>query len=552
MKRTKIITSAIAIVVVAVLADTVAAHFTGKRFEELNARIVNSINLRFSNNPLLTRQDIVQRFGHLQVSTKNYQRGLYSSQYQTVLTSSKNPQQPLFVLNSTVQHGPFTLNGLAQLNFLPAITEQITPAKNEGKINKILTELAQGKDFFTYNGRTHFFNLGQTSATINIAPLHFEQYNQQVDFSGGIMEINDNRDTEKLLSLQHFYEVWEVPGSSTVSLKANKILITHGNHSVTTINGISYDSQFSTENNTLGYAIKLAFKDFQHKAKQEQFNFTDGVTEFSGNINGLESIKNTMTIDPITQPGSIKVSLTANKIAYNENSQPVVTIDNISSIHQSSNNNKTIDSDITLSFKNLVAKTQPIGDGELSAQIKNIDKASLTDYRQFFKEHQRTEKTTYNPMAAIAAAMENADLTLGPVNLRNDKGLMSYTFSSSLRNASTLAEPELRQNPLPVIKNVVKSLDSKLQLSKAATAKLVGQINCISDNSSCEQAATAAVNQVNMLDIMGQLYNLTTTKDDNIISDIHIKDGMVTVNGKTMPLEQFINSLSSPLPDILR
>ena len=56
-----------------------------------------------------------------------------------------------------------------------------------------------------------------------------------------------------------------------------------------------------------------------------------------------------------------------------------------------------------------------------------------------------------------------------------------------------------------------------------------------------DQAAKLADQQVKGLAAMGQMFKLTTQKDNNILTTLQYATGQVTMNGEKMPLEQFLS-----------
>lgn len=297
-------------------------------------------------------------------------------------------------------------------------------------------------------------------------------------------------------------------------------------------------------------SITMHIAPLHYQDKDKQFDFAGGVIKKVHNIKEKipEDINSDIFDKIMTNLTSGKISLEAGKITYISHSQPVLSIDDISYDIQTLIDDKTFSEDINLTFKGLTVKQQLIGDGDLSVQIKNLDKLAMTDYLQFLAKNKDSPDALQTDPAyqqqikqKTLAIMKNADITINPISLRNDKGLLKYTFYLSLNDINRLNEPNFQEIPLPIIKYVFKNLDSKLELSKAATEKLIGQISCLSNNVSCQQAEQEATQQINTLVMLGQSFHLITSTDETITSDIHLKDGMATINGETMPLEKFIN-----------
>ena len=61
-----------------------------------------------------------------------------------------------------------------------------------------------------------------------------------------------------------------------------------------------------------------------------------------------------------------------------------------------------------------------------------------------------------------------------------------------------------------------------------------------SQGSSSEDACKLAVQQIQGLSAMGEMFHLATVQGDNIVSSLQYSQGDVTVNSQKMPLEQFI------------
>lgn len=85
----------------------------------------------------------------------------------------------------------------------------------------------------------------------------------------------------------------------------------------------------------------------------------------------------------------------------------------------------------------------------------------------------------------------------------------------------------------------IKKLDAKLAISMPMATQLASQAAEL-EGYNAEDAKRLAGQQVQGISAMGQMFKLTTQKDNVISSSFSYADGQVDLNGTKMPLAQFV------------
>lgn len=113
---------------------------------------------------------------------------------------------------------------------------------------------------------------------------------------------------------------------------------------------------------------------------------------------------------------------------------------------------------------------------------------------------------------------------------------------------STALTPPAQSDEEGVIRRAVKQLDVTLNAPMAMLAEGIVQAGGqAQSDQEHQQLISSAQEQVKMLAGVGEMNQITVTKDDAITSSLHYADNQVEFNGRKISLAEFIAPLSISL-----
>ena len=89
-----------------------------------------------------------------------------------------------------------------------------------------------------------------------------------------------------------------------------------------------------------------------------------------------------------------------------------------------------------------------------------------------------------------------------------------------------------------MLSNLVSKIDAKLNVPLAMATEVTTQVAKL-EGYSGDDATKLAQQQVQGLAAMGQMFKLTTVKDDTLTSSFSYADNQVDLNGQKMTLQEF-------------
>ncbi|ECY4332807.1 DUF945 domain-containing protein, partial [Salmonella enterica subsp. enterica serovar Weltevreden] len=230
------------------------------------------------------------------------------------------------------------------------------------------------------------------------------------------------------------------------------------------------------------------------------------------------------------------------------------------------NDGKTINSQLDYSLNSLKVQNQDLGSGKLTLKVGQIDGEAWHQFSQQY--HAQTQALLNQPDVAqnpelyqqkVTEAFFSAlpvllkgdpVLTLAPLSWKNAKGETTLNLSLFLKDpATTTAQP---QTLAQEVDRSVKSLDAKLAIPMDMAVEFMTQIAKL-EGYQQDDAEKLAKQQVQGLSAMGQMFRLTTLKDNTIASSLQYANGQITLNGQKMPLEDFVGLFGMPalsVPDV--
>ncbi|WP_431222499.1 YdgA family protein [Serratia sp. L9] len=476
---------AVSVIVVLGAAWTGASWYTGKLIEQRMGEMVDNANSQLKT--YLPK-------GGVKLSYENYQRGVFSSQIRYVLRADGSittddallkPGDEIAFLE-TVDHGPFPLAQLKKLNLIPSMASVHTELENTPKV-KTLFEITKGQSLFTADSRIAYS--GDTSTAIDVIPVEYQKDKSSLKFSGAKIAADIGKDM------------------STVSLDASS--------DSTSISGPNQFGQL--EQVTLQ---GLTLKGDTHKG---QFDLSLGEQTL-----GLKQL--TVAVD----------------------GKDTVLLEGFNLASKFGEKGTSLNGQLDYTMAALKVQGNDFGSGKLLLKIDNLDGKGLKEFADRYNQQAMVLLQQAETLSPEAYQQQTADMlvqnlplllkgnptiSIAPLSWKNSKGESTFTLSVDLLDPAKAGGAA--ESPDQQLARSVKKLDANLTIPMAMatettmqTAKLQGY--------SAEEAQKLAQQQVQGLAAMGQMFKLTTLKDDVISSSFRYADNQVELNGNKMSLQEFV------------
>ena len=482
---------AVGVIVALGVIWTGGAWYTGKQVESRIADMVAQANQQLKQN--------APEAG-LEVSYQDYQRGVFSSQLKMVVKPIANakdawlaPGQSV-VLDETISHGPFPLTAFNLSPALASIHSQLV--KND--TTQHLFELAKEQSPFDINTRVSYS--GETESALSLKPLDYAQGDDKVTFSGGEFQLS---------------------------------LDAQGN--LTAINGEAKGGQINALNE-YNQKVQFTFNNLKTTGSTQPTSFEERIGDQDLNI---EQILVAVDDQPLAELNGMHI---AGKT-------------------QLSADGKKINGQMDYSLNSLKLQKQDFGSGKLTIKVDDIDGAALHEFSQQYqskaqalsKEIDITKRPDIYQQRAAEILLSTLPILLkgeptihvSPLSWKNAKGESTFNLSMALKDpAKATGKARTTQQ---ILDRSMKSLDIKLAIPVPMATELMTQAGLL-EGASQDEAAAQATQQVQGLSAMGKMFHITTTENDVIGSSLHYADGKVTLNGRTMTVEEFTGMFG--LPDV--
>ncbi|HGK4797394.1 TPA: YdgA family protein, partial [Yersinia enterocolitica] len=472
---------AVSVIVVLGAAWTGASWYTGKLIEQRMGELVNNANDQIRT--LLPKAGV--KFAY-----KDYQRGLFSSQVRYVLQADssvagekalKDGDEVAFI--ETIDHGPFPLAQLKKFNLIPSMASVHTELANTPALKKLF-EVTKGQSPFTADSRISYS--GDTSSAITFIPIDYQQNTTSMKFSGAKIDADVSRDLR--------------------------------------------DVKMSGSSDSLVFASKNQWD------QVEQFSLQGLVIKSDTNIGKFDLSIGSQLLG-IKQIGlSIDGKETATLVGFNLNTQLGET-------------DKDLNGKLTYTLDALKIQDNDFGSGKLAFAFDKLDGQSLKQFtnaynQQVLKAVQAgenldpvayQEQMTEILMANLPALLKgNPTISIAPLSWKNAKGESTFTLNIALTDPA-----QAKAGSEPMLAQSVKKVDATLTIPMAMATELTTQAARLQGYNP-EEAQKLAQQQVQGIAAMGQMFKLTTTKDDVISSSFHFADNQVDLNGQKMSLQEFV------------
>ena len=473
---------------------TGGAWYTGKKLETHLAEMVSQANAQIK----LTAPE-----ANVELAYQNYQRGVFSSQLQLVLKPVAGKENPWLkagqsvVLDESVDHGPFPFAQLKTFNLLPSMASVKTTLVNND-VSKPLFEMAKGETPFEINSRISYS--GDTRSVLSLKPLNYEKEAEKVAFSGGEFIFNAD--------------------------KEGKVVSLSGEAKSGLVDAV----------NEYGQKVQLSFNDLKTEGSSTLASFGERV-------------------------GNQKVTIGKMALAVEGKEMALLEGMEISGKTDLVNDGKTINNQLDYVLNSLKVQNQDLGSGKLTLKVGQIDGAAWHQFSQQYNAQTQAllsqpgvadnpelyqQKVTEAFFGALPLLMKGEPvITIAPLSWKNAKGETALNLSLFLKDPATAqGEPQTLADE---VDRSVKSLDGKLSIPVDMAVEFMTQVARL-EGYQQDEAAKLANQQVKGLAAMGQMFRITTLEDNTIGTSLQYANGQVTLNGKKMPLEEFVAMFGMVLP----
>ncbi|MGG6134941.1 YdgA family protein [Pantoea allii] len=492
MKKTQV---AVGVVVALGVVWTGAAWFTGKKLESNMDQMIQNANAQLTTLAPNSR---------LKVSYQDYQRGIFSSKMNVVIqASSQTEDNPLLkpgqsiILNEQIDHGPFPFAQLKKFNLIPSMASVHTTLTNTDAVKKLF-ELTNNQSFI--NAETRVGYSGSTDTAVNILPIDYQnaQTAQRAATSGGTVNISADNKGDK----------------------------------------VSLDSDIAS--------VAITSK-----------NQVDQPVMFT--LNGLKVNADTHLTNEGVRIGDQSISV--DKVAAAVNGQDAVILNKMVGDSAFDNKAGKISGDINYKIDGVEVQKQNLGQFALKMKLSQFDAQSV----KTFSDNYNAQLTTLMNQPGVAddpvrfqtgvrAILLNnlpvllkgaPTISVAPLSWKNDKGESTFNLNANFNDPSTVTgEP---QTLAATVDRVLKTLDLKLSINMPMATETMRHIG-LAEGYQADDAQKLADQQVKGLAAMGQMFRLTQTQDNNIVTSLQYANGQVNMNGDKMTLEQFMSRYMLGVP----
>lgn len=485
MKKTKV---AVGVVIALGVVWTAGAWFTGKQLEKNMDHFVQQANAQIQNSAPESR---------LKLSYQDFQRGIFSSHARFVLQSSSQtednsllkPGQSI-IFSENIDHGPFPLAQLKKFNLIPSMASVHTELENTEAVKKLF-EITKGKSIIQAETRIGYG--GSTDSAITLLPADYSkpEAGERFAFDGGTLNISADGEGNKV--------------------------------------------DFSSDINSLVMSSR------------NELDMPVLVT-----LNGLKVDANTHLSPEGVRIGDQTINLT--KLTAAVDGKEAMVAEGLKGKSNFDSTNNRVSGLIDYTLDGLKLQGQSFGQGKLAIKLDGFDGKALKTFSETYNRQVQA-------LTSDAALQENPELyqqrvselltqnvalllkgspsvSIAPFSWKNDKGESSFNLNAQFKDPAATTAPA--QNLGQQVDSVLKSLDTTLTISMPMATEMMTHV-AMSEGYKQEDAAKLADQQVKGLAAMGQMFKLTTQKDNNITTGLQYSTGQVTMNGEKMPLEQFLS-----------
>ncbi|BDH46094.1 hypothetical protein TUM12370_21380 [Salmonella enterica subsp. enterica serovar Choleraesuis] len=475
-----------------------SAWYTGKQLEPRLDELLAQANAQL---------DRAAPQAGLVLSYQNYQRGVFSSDLQLIASPKPGVANGWLkpgdsvTFKEKIDHGPFPLMSLAKFNLLPAMGAVSTTLENTPTSARLFAA-ANGKAPFELQTRVGYSGSTRYDATIN--PLSMDSAKGKFALGAGDFTVKADSDQNDMA-----------------------------------ITGQLDSGLFSTINDY-----------------DQQVQFTTGKLTLDGNTS-LSSFAERIG----------KQSLTLDKLAIAVEGKELAIVEGvkIDANTDADKDGKSLNGQIDYSLDALKMQNRNLGSGKLHVAISKLDGTAMHQFSQALEQQQQAiqkdpalaNDPQKQQQKAIQAITDNLPLLLkgnpvvnvSPLSWKNDKGEATANLTLALKDPA--GQPVTAATAENQLDRLVRSLDLKLNIPLDVANAFMTEIAQLEGYQESD-AAKLAEQQVKGVSAMGQMFQITTEKDNAIQTSVKYANGQVNINGRTMSLDDFIGKYTLPtgvIPD---
>lgn len=469
---------------------TGASWFTGKQVEKHIGEFTDNINSQLKTN---------YPNAGLKVSYRDYQRGLFSSHLTYVLQSdgTASDHQVLdknqeVVFKETLYHGPFPLSQLKHLNLIPSMASVYSELVKTDAVAPLF-ELTKDVPFI--NAETRVTYSGDTHSDIRLAAIDFQNPEQKLNFSGSDLKLFVARD----LSQAHI--------SGNIANLATEKKNQLGQNEVLTLQDLALDST----------------------SRKSKFDINVG-----------------------------DANITLKKLTLNVENENGLTINDVNVSSENNADDVNLSGKLGIDVASVVLRDQNLGAVNLKASFAGVDGHGLKQFSDAYRAKFQALMSSPEPITTDEYQQQmamvvlhnlpqllkgNPQIHIAPITWKNAKGQSDFNLALDLtdplqkdHNAITGVSDEEA-----LIRQSIKNVDLKLNLPLNMLTELFVQTGPkVENDNDKKQIEAMARQQAQLIAGVGQMSQLTVTKDNAITSSLQYADGTVTFNGRKLTLAEFI------------
>ncbi|MGG7667717.1 YdgA family protein [Yersinia sp. J1] len=474
---------AVSVIVVLGAAWTGASWYTGKLMEQRMSEIVDNANSQIKR--------LAPQAG-LKLAYTDYHRGTFSSKVRYILQPDgtitgenavmKPGEEIAFI--ETIDHGPFPMAQLKKFNLIPSMASVHSELENTAAV-KALFDITKGKSPFTADSRIGYN--GSTDSAIKLIPITYEKDGLNLNFSGASLDAAFSKDMR--------------------------------------------DVKLNGESDSI-----VLFKK----------NEMDQVETFT--VKGL-SLKN----DSKTGKFDLSIgdqNLSIKQVLLSVEGKEALVLDGFTLTSQMGESDKNLNGKLSYTLDSLKIQGNDFGSGKLNFTFAGLDgeavKNFATSYNQIAMQGLQTgniDPETYQlqmtelVLTKLPSLLKgDPSFSISPLSWKNGKGESALKLDVVLADPSKVTTPITSQEE--ILTRAIKKIDANLTIPMPMATEFTTQAARL-QGYSAEEAAKMAVQQVQGVAAMGQMFKLTTTKDDVISSSFSFADNKIDLNGQKMTLQEF-------------
>lgn len=475
-----------------------SAWYTGKQLES------QMDDMLAQANDQLTRS--APQAG-LALSYQNYQRGWFTSRLNVVVSpktgvsaSWLKPGESI-VFNERVDHGPFPLMMLKKFNLVPALGAINTTLDNTPKTAQLFNAAA-GKQPIELQTRIGYG--GATDSWLTLTPLN-------------------------------------------ISSPQGK-LVTGGGKFTMSADDKQQDITFS------GHIDNVLFNTLNRYGQQVQLSTGKLTTEGDTSLSAFDARvgKQSLTLDKLA------MAVAGKEMAVLEG----VKLDANSGVEA---DGKHLNGKLDYSVDALKLQNRNLGSGQLVLTVSQLDGDAVRQFRQALEQQQQAmvsdpalaNNAQLQQQRAIEIITDNLPLLLkggpkisiAPLSWKNDKGEATLNLALALKEPGN--QPVAAAALQDKVGYIVNSLDMTLNIPIDVASAFMTQIAQLEGYQESD-AQKLAEQQVKGVSALGQMFQVTTEKDGAIHTQLSYANNQITLNGRSMSLDELLNKYTLPaglIPD---